>query len=89
MRSVQHMKTKAGLLLHVYVCMCYSDSVNLDNNTEAWCCYYNVSNKCSVCMGSGRARDEGWGERRAFGRLGDVCGGGGGGRSVHCALCKG
>ena len=41
----------------------------------------------AVCVGSGRARDGGWGERRACGRLGDVCGAGegGGGRSVHCA----
>ncbi len=31
----------------------------------------------AVCVGSGRARDGGWGERRACGRLGDVCGGGG------------
>ena len=33
---------------------------------------------CVGSPGSGRARDEGWGERRACGRLGDVCGGGGG-----------
>ncbi len=34
---------------HVYLSMCYSDSVNLDNNAEAWCCcYYNVSSKCGV-----------------------------------------
>ena len=33
----------------------------------------------AVCVGSGRARDGGWDERRACGRLGDVCGGGGGG----------
>ena len=32
----------------------------------------------AVCVGSGRARDEGWGERCACRRLGDVCGGGGG-----------
>ena len=37
----------------------------------------------AVYVGSGRARDGGWGERRACGRFGDVCGGGG--RSVHCS----
>ena len=40
----------------------------------------------TVCLGlgSGRARDEWWCERRACGMLGDVCGGeGGGSRSVH------
>ena len=31
----------------------------------------------AVCVGSGRARDGGWGERCACGRLGDVCGEGG------------
>ena len=41
----------------------------------------------ALCVGSGRARDGGWGEKCACERLGDVCGGGG--RSVHCALCKG
>ena len=37
-----------------------------------------VSSKCSVCVGSGRARDEGWGDRWGCGRFVRE------GRSVHC-----
>ena len=38
----------------------------------------------TVCLGSGRARDEWWYERLACGMLGVVCGGeGGGSRSVY------
>ena len=40
-----------------------------------------VSSKCSVCIGSGRARDEGWGDRWELGRLAVR---GGGFRNVHC-----
>ena len=40
----------------------------------------------AVCVGSGRPRDEGWGERRACGRLGDVYGGRGGGGVGVCTV---
>ena len=61
----------------------------------------------AVCVGSGRARDEGWGDRWGVGVRGclcgvlgvrgegfggegfrDVCGGWGGGTSVHCAQAR-
>ena len=55
----------------IYLSIWYSDSDRLDNKAEG-----GVSSKCSVCVGSGRARDEGGprispqGERQACGRLG-------------------
>ena len=38
-----------------------------------------VASAVCVCVGSGRAKDEGW----VIGGVWEVCGGGG--RSVHCA----
>ena len=60
--------------------MCYSDSVNLDNNADR----HGVVTTMLVAsaVGIGWARDEGWSETRACGRLGDVCGEGGGGVGV-------
>ena len=64
--------------ISIYLSMCYSDSVNLDNNAEAWCCYYNVCSKCSVWVVVGQGMKGGVKDVRV-GRSGDVCGGGGGG----------
>ena len=68
-------------ILYLSLSMCYSDSVNLDNNAARHGVVTTTMLVASaVCVGSRRARDEGWGERRACGRLGDVfvVGGGGG-----------
>ena len=63
----------------------YSDSVNLDNNAEA----VVLSVASAVCVGSGRARDEGLGDRWWCGRFGEVCVGGGVGVcTVHKTRCR-
>ena len=63
----------------MYICMyvCVTLTLSILTITQRHGVVTTMLVASAVCVGSGRARDGGWGERRACGRLGDVCGGGG------------
>ena len=65
------------MCLPIYLYLCVTLTLSILTITQRHGVVTTMLVASAACVGSGRARDEGWGETRACGRLGDVCGGGG------------